>query len=162
MLITLWLSAMEKQGLGCFVHLYSLSMAGCPLKAYGLKWQWRAGHAKAISSYSYTHAGNLVTVRGGREDRKDRGVIEYHSASKHIDMDCWIYIAEWSFRYTFLGGTAALGSEILSLKNFKTPVDSILSGQSQSAIYGNDFFFQSFMTVAFIILDGQQDSSLPT
>lgn len=40
MLITMWLSAMEKQGLECFVHLEGpLSMASCSLKAYGLKWQ---------------------------------------------------------------------------------------------------------------------------
>ncbi len=71
-LIEMWLSAMEKAGLRalCTLRRPPLSVASCSLKAYGLKWQWGAGDAKAINFLSWTPAGNTAAIKEGREGRK--------------------------------------------------------------------------------------------
>lgn len=85
MLITVCLSAMETHVLECLLCTLRrpFSMASCCLKAYGLKWQWGTGDARAIISPSCTPAGNMATIKEGREggnDRRSPTVALLHSA----------------------------------------------------------------------------------
>lgn len=69
-------------------------MASCSLKAYGLKWQWGAGDAKAIISPSCTPAGKrrVLSRNKGREGGQEwQEVSDCHTASQHTCTDCWIY-----------------------------------------------------------------------
>lgn len=69
-------------------------MASCSLKAYGLKWQWGAGDAKAIISPSCTPAGKrrVLSRNKGREGGQEwQEVSDCHIASQHTCTDCWIY-----------------------------------------------------------------------
>lgn len=93
-----------------------LSMASCSLKAYGLKWQWGAGDAKAIISQSCTLAGNPATIKEGREGRNGRRsltVTLLHST--HILTA--EYTAAWGFGLPNIS-LEVLKAEIMSLLMF--------------------------------------------
>lgn len=122
-----------------------LSMASCSLKAYGLKWQWGAGDAKAIISPSCTPAGKrrVLSRNKGREGGQEwQEVSDCHIASQHTCTDCWIY-----YRVGFQTSISlkVLRAEIMSvllfsLSPFVSFIDAPTSENEELIVFGADWW----------------------
>lgn len=90
----------KSRGLECFVHLEGpLSTAIRSLKAYGLKWQWGPGDAKAIISQSCTPAGGTRSAIEEKGGEATGGQWLSHRFTAHTHMPTAEYTAEWDFSH---------------------------------------------------------------